>query len=263
MQVDILSEKYKLVIEYNGLYYHSSDLKDSNHRINKTRYFNRLGYTVIHIFENEWASNSELIKSIIRSKTGNIPTKIYARKCNIRHVDEVTKRQFLQANHIQGDSRCKYAYGLFHDNELVAIATLGVRKITRADISEQVIELIRFCSKLNVTVVGGLSKLLKFFVQTHTPHKIISYANLRYSTGNVYTTLGFEKTKQTSPNYYYFKPSAANTVKLLHRFNFAKHTLIKKLPNYDSNLTEIENMKRNGYSQIYDCGHILYERVYR
>ena len=35
-----------------------------------------------------------------------------------------------------------------------------------------------------------------------------------------------------------------------------KHKLSKLLEKYDNNLTEVENMRANGYYQIFDCGNI-------
>lgn len=47
-------------------------------------------------------------------------------------------------------------------------------------------ELIRFCNILYINVIGAAGKLLKFFERSYTPKSIISYADRRYSTGNLY-----------------------------------------------------------------------------
>ena len=46
---------------------------------------------------------------------------------------------------------------------------------------------------------------------------------------------------------------------VLHsRVEFQKHKLKDKLPIYDPNLSEKENMYLNNYRVIYDCGNLVY-----
>jgi hypothetical protein len=65
-------------------------------------------------------------------------------------------------------------------------------------------EMLRFCNKLNTIVVGGASKLLKYFINKYTPKEITSYADRSWSSGNLYQKLGFKLVSKTRPNYYYF-----------------------------------------------------------
>ena len=41
---------------------------------------------------------------------------------------------------------------------------------------------------------------------------------------------------------------------------YQKHMLQEKLEKFDPELTEWENMVKNGYDRIWDCGTILYEK---
>ena len=100
--------------------------------------------------------------------------------------------------------------------------------------------------------MGGASKLFKHFISNHKG-TIISYANRRFSKGDVYEQLGFEFKGETKPNYYYVKGDQTYS-----RLKFQKHKLAKMLENYDPNLTEYENMLNNGYDKIYDCGNLIY-----
>jgi hypothetical protein len=52
-------------------------------------------------------------------------------------------------------------------------------------------ELVRFASKLGCQVIGGASKLLKYFERNYNPKSLISYADRRYSNGKLYYSLGF------------------------------------------------------------------------
>jgi len=69
-EIDILSHKDKLGIEYNGLMWHSSgkskhemfDIKDKEIKLKhlqKTELVESNGYQLFHIFENEWIQNKE------------------------------------------------------------------------------------------------------------------------------------------------------------------------------------------------------------
>jgi hypothetical protein len=111
-------------------------------------------------------------------------------------------------------------------------------------------ELIRFSSKLNTTVVGGFSKLLKYFIKTYNPINILTYCDRSISTGNVYIKNDFTLIGITSPNYFYF-----NQLTVYSREQFQKHKLKNKLPVFNDVLTEVENMKLNGYLRFFDCGN--------
>ena len=52
-------------------------------------------------------------------------------------------------------------------------------------------ELVRFCNKLNTSVIGGADKLLQYFIRTYQPKEIISYADRRWSQGRLYDKLKF------------------------------------------------------------------------
>ncbi len=94
------------------------------------------------------------------------------------------------------------------------------------------------------------SKLFKTFIREYNPTEVISYADRRWSHGNVYNQIGFTYSSSSPPSYWYFK----NTDRRYHRSNFMKHLLKDKLEIFDENKTEIENMLDNNFNMIYDCG---------
>ena len=63
--------------------------------------------------------------------------------------------------------------------------------------------MLRFCNKLNTTIYGAASKLLKHFIKEVHPEVIVSYADKRWSDGNLYIKLGFTHTHDSKPNYFY------------------------------------------------------------
>ena len=132
--------------------------------------------------------------------------------------------------------------------------TFGYRKITGA---KSVLELIRYAPLRNVCVIGGAGKLLKHFIRTYNPEKLISYADRRFSLGDLYYQLGFKLKHISKPNYWYFPKSDPMDIK--SRISFQKHKLSKKLPNFNIKKTEWENMQINGYDRIWDCGNYVFE----
>ena len=110
-------------------------------------------------------------------------------------------------------------------------------------------EILRFCNKLNTSVVGGFSKLLKFFIFNFNPNSIITYADARFGEGNVYLKNDFKKIRLSKPNYFYLGKSK----KRESRLKYQKHKLENLLETFDSSMTEWENMKLNGYDRIWYC----------
>jgi hypothetical protein len=115
----------------------------------------------------------------------------------------------------------------------------------------------RFCNKLDTLIVGGASKFISYFKRNFQFDKIITYADMRWSSDStVYDKVGFTLISKTTPNYWYFHPKS---VERKHRFNFTKHKLVEM--GYDSSLTEWEIMQSIGYDRIWDCGHLKYEMI--
>lgn len=177
---------------------------------------------------------------------------IYARKCEVQEISSIVSDEFTEVNHLQGKFRSKVNLGLFFSGELVAIMTFSTPRYNK----KYEYELIRFCNKLNTRVVGGASKLLKHFIKTYNPKSIISYANLRFSKGNMYEKLGFKKIGKSTANYFYVKNDVVYS-----RIKCQKHKLQGLLDVFDSNLTEQENMEMNGFKKVQDRGNLVYELI--
>lgn len=255
-EIDIFVPSMNIAFEYDGLVWHSEKFgKDKKYHLNKTEECFKNGIQLYHIFEDEWIYKREIVESKIKSILGVIDEKIYARKCCIKEVTNVEAKTFLSLNHLQGDCKSKYRYGLYYDDCLVSIMTFGhLRKNLGSSGSENEYELLRFCNKLNTTVVGGASRLLKYFIKNIQPNRIISYADRRWSNGNLYKTLGFKHIRNSDPSYFYvFGQRREN------RFKYRKDVLVKE--GYDQNKTEHDIMLERGIYRIYDCGTMVFEMI--
>ena len=253
-ELDIFIPEVDVAIEFNGLYWHNEKHVSSDYHINKTNLCKEKGIRLIHIFEDEWLYRQDIVKSRLKAICNKQQNTIYARNCIIKEVSFNDSKEFLNKNHIQGHCVSSHRYGLYYDNELVSLMTFGRKRINLGSIKDENYELLRFCNKLNTSVVGGASKLLKHFIKTNNiTSNIISYCDLRWSDGNLYEKLGFNFIHISKPNYFYIIKN-----KRENRFKFRKDILVKKY-NCPIDMTEHEFMLLNKYYRIYDCGAILYE----
>ena len=255
LELDIVIPDKKIAIEFNVLFWHSEigGGKDKDYHFNKTKLAQEKGYQLIHIFEDEWLFKRDIVLSLIHSKLGIFDKRIYARNCEIKELNSNEANEFFDENHLQGADNSKVRLGLFYQNELVSVMTFSKPRFNK----KYEWELVRFASKLNYQIIGGASKLLKYFLNYYNPSSIITYADRRYSNGNLYRRLGFEFDGFTSPNFYILKDYIIRE----NRIKFQKHKLKDKLINFDPDLSAWENMQLNGYDRIWDCGN--YRFVWR
>lgn len=256
-ELDIYIPSKNLAIEFDGLYWHASNNnswiknmipKHKNYHMDKTDACERKGIKLLTIFEDDWIYKKDIVKDIIKSNLCH-NQKIYARNCQIKLLSVNECNHFLNSNHIQGCGHSKIKIGLINNDELVSVMTFSNSKNNTCEIN-------RFSTKLGFRVIGGASKLLKYYISSYQPSKIISYADRKYSTGTLYNKLGFKFIRNTKPNYWWFG-NGINIRK--HRSNFTKSIILKKNPNLDSSKSDIDLMTELGYSIIYDCGSKLYE----
>jgi hypothetical protein len=169
---------------------------------------------------------------------------------------------FLNHTHLQGKDNSSIRIGAYYNDKLVSVMTFGKLRVALGNDKrlEGEYEMYRF-SLGEDRIIGIGGKLLSYFIKKYNPLKIITYADRRYSSKNAfYNKIGFNLISNTSPNYWYFKYGTKN---IYHRFNFRKSELVKKLANFDSNLTEWQNMQLNGYDRVWDCGNYKYEWINR
>lgn len=241
-ELDIFLPEYNLGIEYNGVYWHS--LYEPNYHQEKTLMCIKKGIKLFQVFETD---NLEIWRSMILNALGK-NEKIFARKCAIKHLESKETMEFLNENHLQGSCGSKIRLGLFYNDKLVQVMTFGKPRFSK----KYDFELLRFCTLRGYNVVGGASKLFKFFKDNYKG-SVVSYCNLRYSNGNLYRQLGFTQVSLNKPSYFYVK-----NYEVLTRYQCQKHKLKTLLENFDSSLTESENMLNNGYVKVFDSGSLTF-----
>jgi hypothetical protein len=253
-EIDIYLPDIKLGFEYNGLLWHSSKYMENNTMLNKLNIVESCGIKLINIFEDEWINKKNICKSRILNILGK-SNKLYARKCLIKEIPYKEAKEFLNKNHIQGAVASKYNISLMYNGEIVSLMTFGnLRKNLGYTNKEGSFELLRFCNKLNISVIGGASKLFKYFIEKYNPFEIISYADRRWSQGNLYEKLGFNFINNTKPNYSYIDGKKQIRI---NRFNLRKNILVEKYK-CPENMTEVNFCESIGLYQLFDCGNKKY-----
>jgi hypothetical protein len=150
-------------------------------------------FRLIHLFEDEYITNPDLVKNRILS-LWRIRTKINARSCIVKKINKIESDDFLNAHHSMGTSGAAFRFGLFHMEELVAVATFGKPKtMLYEDIPYYSYVWERFASCSDKTVIGGMGKLLKAFLTSSGAKHIMTYADINWGSGEAFLKLGFKE----------------------------------------------------------------------
>lgn len=115
--------------------------------------------------------------------------KIYARCCEIRELSSKDIIEFSNHNSLHAYRPASITIGLFYKQELVEIMTFGHAFFARDPNIDY--ECIRSITKLNTTVIGGMNKLFKYFINKYKPNKVLYYVDYNTHIGNSMSNLNF------------------------------------------------------------------------
>lgn len=205
-ELDIYLPEYKLAIEFNGTYWHSTlNIPDKNYHFNKSKECENLGIHLVHIYQYEWEDEHEreLIKTMLNLFLGKIKNRIYARQCKVKQITNIEAKPFNKINHLQGHRNAQVTYGLFYNNQLVQLMSFSRTKYNRNLSGDNDWEIIRGCPGSLNLVVGGVSKLFKHFVKDYKPSAIFSYCDFNKFTGVSYEKLGMHFIGYTGADKHY------------------------------------------------------------
>lgn len=251
-EIDIFLPKMNIGFECNGLWWHSDIYREKEYHINKLNYFKNQNITIINIWEDWWKFKNEIIKSIISNKINKTIYKTFARKTEIKIIkNEKIIKNFLNLNHIQGYKKSKINIGLYYNDELLSLMTFVCNSCDDW-------EIVRYCTKLNTVVVGGASKMFKYFIETYNFSSIITLADLSIYSGKLYEKLNMNYDSITTPDYTYFHKDHGIR---LNKYNFRKDILVKQ--GFDPTKNVYDIMRSRNYYRIYDCGNLKYIYIKR
>lgn len=179
---DIVLEKEKIVIECDGLYWHSDARMSSNsYHSKKRKAYTAAGYRSLFFREDELNKKPNLCKSIIENCLKS-NKKISARKTQ---VTEETDSSFFEENHLMGRGAGRI-FALKYEQTTVAAIQVKARNRERKEF-----EVSRFCVLPGMSVQGGFSKLVTHVMKELSPKTLITFIDLRYGSGEYLKGLGW------------------------------------------------------------------------
>lgn len=249
-EIDIWIPSAKIGIEIDGLFWHGERYNGSGirtYQLQKLNLIENVG-RCLFLFEDEAKRKKEVVLNYIKSLLHQKKT-IGARKCTFTY-NEKECSEFTEQHHIQGSVQ-GFWIGLKSQDKIVATACFGPSVFL-----DGYQELKRYCVG-DVSINGGLSKLIQEFWRLKGKSKIVTYSDKRISQGNIYKTVGFVKTGECIPRYWYWNYKGRDITRY-HRFKFRKSEL-SRLGWLKDNETEWECMLRNGYDRVWDSGRVRWE----
>lgn len=257
-KADLYNEELRLAIEINPTITHSTQPSPFHGKKVSVKYHQQRaidaennGWHLIQIFD--WDNPADII-DFIKSIVNKDYEIVYARKCALKEIKSKEAAEFLNENHRQQDKAVgNIAYGLFYENELVQVMTFGLERFARTR-GQKDYELIRLASKKGLKVIGGASKLMKAFVNSHyKPNKIKTFVDYSKGQGKVYEKMGMTYVGLANLNGLYANIDTGEAMKVTAvSYKFRKE--------YEAaGQTQQQFMNSKRFYRINDAGNKIYE----
>lgn len=247
-ELDIYVPELQIAVEFNGLYWHDENHKPKSYHYDKWKACNEKGVQLIQVWEDDWRLRKGIVKSSLARKLGksNLP-KVFARKTFVQQISSEQSNTFLNCNHVQGYVKGSKHFGLFNENELVAVCVVTIKN--------NIASIDRYATNKNV--IGGFTKLITYLEKTCNVKKITTFSDNSISNGGLYANNGFNIVNELKPDYMYIVKGERK-----HKFGYR----LKRFKNdpdlvFIENATEKELASVNNLSRIWDAGKIKWEKV--
>ena len=98
---------------------------------------------------------------------------------------------------------------MYYKDKLVQISSFNKARVYQVSSNQQYEwEWVRGCISSNNKVIGGTSKLFKYFVETYNPENILCYSDWNLFSGKGYEESGFDFVGFTGPDKFYITISS-------------------------------------------------------
>ena len=243
IELDGYNPNSNLAFEYCGIFWHNESHKGKLLHRKKYEICKNNGIRLITIFEDEWLTRKNQVKSFIKSAFNTNSIKKYARNLRFEILNgrDLRALEFIDNYHIQGKPNVKTSIChmvLFEYDDIVSCMSFSKHHRNLKEIV-----LSRYCVKSDYNIIGGSSKLFKNAIN-HFKCNIKTWSDNRWTEGLMYERLGFKLVKNLPIDYYY--------VGNKQRIN--KQKMTRKKIGASSTQTEYQRALELGFDRIWDCG---------
>lgn len=187
-EIDIYFPKYKLGIEINGRYYHSTKFKSKHYHINKTNAAKDAGIRLLHILDIDFLNKEDIIKNIIKSNLNIFTEHETINNCKIIVLNKSQYKNFIKINDISPYRPANIMLGLVTVNTNKLISVLSLNRLKNSSYS-----IVSFCKLQNIKIKSDLQALFSYFIQEYNPSSVHILVNRDFFTGNYLLGLGFKE----------------------------------------------------------------------
>jgi ssDNA-binding Zn-finger/Zn-ribbon topoisomerase 1 len=236
---DGVIESKKLVIEFNGGYWHSAANKSKAYHINKRKHAESLGYEMLSIWEDDYLHKKDKVEALLRRKLLGATHRIFARKTEVVKLTAKQALAFHREHHLQESKpgSASLHYGLVYGGETIAAASFDKAGV-----------LHRYTIKADTAVVGGMGKLIAAYRAEWGDKPITTYCDKDYFSGGLYAATGFTKVSETLQLTYLHRS------RRVRREAFMKHKLPRIFGEVDMTKTEMQICQENNVFACFNSG---------
>ena len=208
------------------------------------------GTKILYLWEDLWRFHKLKIESKLKSILG-FSKRIHGRKTIVKTITNNDLVSFLEVNHLHIPIKAKFKYGLIYEKQMFAVMSFSKpRPLDRDGELYHSYELLRFCNKLNHTVVGGFSKLLHHFINAVHPEDIMTYVDKDWSDGSTYEQVGFKRLHTLEPMEFLLNTETGERI-------YPDRT-IQKVSNIEGACDGISGDKKHLFTRVYNSGSYKY-----
>jgi G:T-mismatch repair DNA endonuclease (very short patch repair protein) len=258
-EFDIVLPDHKLMIEYNGNYWHSHSQKDNNYHKEKMLLADKLGYTCLFVWEHQWTDpvKRSIIKRLLSNKIkGNASTTPLNKVVHTCQSTPRSVKEFIDKNHIHsGSVGSDLTYFTLNGDDIESVMCLQHS-------GNNVYHLSAFCSTVHNEIEFKL--LLDKFKSDHPDTEIFAECDDQLFSGNTYCENGFILIAELEPDYHYIHNNRVGT---LHRSMWESNKINERCkelgleiepPDYNNEDDLLKFYKRYNVNRLYDCGRSLW-----
>lgn len=183
---------------------------------------------MIHIFENEWDNNRNVVKSVILKKLNLVKECLPFEDLSIKSIDRQLVNSFMSLNDMREIKSSKYKLGFFYNNKLTMVCSF--------DIKNKNLFIRNFCKSIKCRILN-LHKMFDYLKCRYKVKDIYLIDDLRY---NYYSYINTgNKCNYIKPTYWYYNKNKKKTE--LHNKNI---------------INSINNEDQKSYIKVWDCGYL-------